>query len=146
MRYFFLVLIFIFSCKSKTSVPDDVLQPNKMETVLQDLMRSDVFVDDYILSRDTTLNKDATHIDYYNQVFALHKISKEEFQKSFNYYKSHPALLETVMDSIGKTKAPTKLLPSKIIDDTLATIEKVSPKQDTLIRHTPKRKKIKQYK
>ena len=33
-------------------------------------------------------------------IFAIHKISKESFQKSFNFYTSRPAIMSVLMDSL----------------------------------------------
>lgn len=116
------ILFFIAGCKSKSGVPSGVLAPEKMQVILWDMMRADQFLADYVLNKDTSLNKTTESLKYYQQIFAIHKISKEQFQHSFSFYKTHPILLKTIMDSIA---APPK--------DTVAKVIKPVPLSDTII-------------
>jgi hypothetical protein len=34
------------------------------------------------------------------QVFAVHKVSKETFYESYDFYKAHPALMQPMLDSL----------------------------------------------
>jgi hypothetical protein len=92
----FLVL-FIFSCKS--SVSGDVLSPKKMQAVLWDVMQADEMAE-YYVAKDSTFRILSKHIDYYQKVFAIHKITKDEFTKSLAYYENHPSRLNPVLDSL----------------------------------------------
>ncbi|MGQ0738225.1 MAG: DUF4296 domain-containing protein [Bacteroidota bacterium] len=98
----------LVACKKKDRIPGNVLSKEKMQAVLQDMMRADQFLTDFVFSRDTSLDKRTESIKLYNQVFAIHQISKEEFRKSFSFYRSHPGLMKAVMDSIGANKPETK--------------------------------------
>ncbi len=104
MRSFliFLLLLFAAGCKSKNGIPHSVLSQKKMQAVLWDMMRADQFLADYVLNKDTSLNKTTERLKYYQQIFSIHKISKEEFQHSFSFCKSHPVFLKAIMDSISK--------------------------------------------
>jgi len=97
-------LLLLVACKKKDRKPGNVLSKEKMQAVLQDMMRADQFLTDFVFSRDTSLDKKAESIKLYNQVFAIHRVSKEEFQKSFSFYQSHPELMKALMDSIGSDK------------------------------------------
>lgn len=118
----FIILFFIAGCKSKSGVPSGVVAPKKMQAILWDMMRADQFLADYVLNKDTSLNKTTESLKYYQQIFALHKISKEQFQHSFSFYKTHPILLKTIMDSIA---APPK--------DTVAKGVQIMPISDSVI-------------
>jgi len=99
---FVIVLSLTFiQCGNKNSVPGDVLPPEKMQSVLWDMMRADRFLVDFVL-KDTSLNKTSASIQLYQQVFAIHGIDKEKFKKSFEYYEAHPAFLKVMMDSLSK--------------------------------------------
>lgn len=139
-----IVIVFLLSCKSGSGVPDDVLPPKKMQIVLRDMMRADLFLNDYVLSRDSDLNKDSTRINTYSQVLQLNQVTKSNFQKSLEYYKHHPSMLENILDSIGKVKAPTEVLPHKkmIEEDTISTIESNSAPIDTPRKQSLQRKKL----
>jgi hypothetical protein len=98
-------LLFLFSCTRKTQVPKDILPPERMEKLLLDLMEADELV--VRKSIDSTASDSFNKGVVYTAVFNQHKISKENFRKSFSYYESHPELLKIVLDSIqGETKKP----------------------------------------
>ena len=120
-----LLIFFTVGCKNKNGVPGSVLPPEKMQVILWDMMRADQFLTDYVLNKDSSLNKTTESLKYYQQIFAIHKISKEEFQHSFFYYKSHPILLKAIMDSIS---TPLKVPPAQSTKPDSAS---VSPVQDT---------------
>ena len=89
--------VFIFSCKS--SVPGDVLPPKKMQAVLWDVMQADAMAEYYAAS-DSAFTGLSKHVDYYQKVFAIHKISKDDFTKSLVYYENHPSRLKPILDSM----------------------------------------------
>ncbi|MBO9681901.1 MAG: DUF4296 domain-containing protein, partial [Flavisolibacter sp.] len=89
--------VFIFSCKS--SVPGDILPPKKMQAVLWDVMQADAMAENYAAS-DSAFRGLSKHVDYYQKVFAIHKISKDEFTKSLVYYENHPSRLKPILDSM----------------------------------------------
>ena len=93
-------VVFFFSCRSAETIPDDVLPPERMEKILWDMVRADQLVTDYLLPRDTTLKPDTESIRMYQQVFRIHRISREEFKRSLDFYQSHPDFLKPVVDSI----------------------------------------------
>jgi hypothetical protein len=101
----------IISCKNSGSVPGDVLPQPKMQAVMWDMMRADQFLSDYVLNKDSSKNKELESIKLYTRIFAFHKISKEEFEKSFAYYRSNPLQLQELMDSVSKQKLGTALTP-----------------------------------
>lgn len=108
MRPPLLLLCFLFliaACGSKNKVPGNVLPPKKMEAILWDMMRADQLLADYVLNKDTAKDKDKESIKMYEQIFGFHKISKEEFERSFSYYRSNPERLKVIMDSIQNRKS-----------------------------------------
>jgi hypothetical protein len=94
------ILIFcvcIFSCKS--SIPKDVLPPKKMQAVLWDVMQADEMAE-YYSAKDSTFTALSKHADYYQKVFSIHKISKDDFTKSLTYYENHPVSFKPIIDSL----------------------------------------------
>ena len=96
------VLLFTGACNPSNKVPKGVLPPEKMETVLWDLLRSGNLVNNFILSKDSSLDKNQEHIKWINRVLTFHQVSEAEFKKSFSYYQQHPELMSVIMDSISK--------------------------------------------
>ena len=102
MRYF-LIAFFLFlfqSCVEKDKLPANVLSKNKMQSVLWDLLRADEFVVNNS-TKDSALNIRDKSIELYDQVFRIHNITRDEFQKSLDYYQTRPDLLKVILDSIS---------------------------------------------
>ena len=101
MRYYPIAFfLFLFqSCLEKNNIPPGVLSKDKMQSVLWDMLRADQFVIDNA-SRDSLLNKEKKSIELYEQVFKVHHITKNDFQKSLDFYQGRPDLLKIIIDSI----------------------------------------------
>ncbi len=125
-------------CRSEEKLPSDILPREKMQAVVWDMMRADQFLSTYVHGRDSTLNKDSTSIRAYQRVLAVHNLQKEDFAKSFAYYKAHPALMKQIMDSLSRpvSVAPTqKVVPDEVPPAGEERI--VVPGSDTAIRRPP---------
>jgi hypothetical protein len=119
-----LALVTLFSCSGKKT-PNGVLEPDKMQEVLWDYIRADIFTADYI-SVDSSKKLPAENVKLQKAIFAKYKISKEDFYKSYTFYEQHPMMMQTMLDSLIAKKrrivdsshiktqmhpAPTNLLP-----------------------------------
>jgi len=123
MRKYLLLLVIIFAlaCNSKTDTPAKLLSRDKMEDVLWDLMRADLFINNYMVIKDTALDKKKQGIELYSQILKLHKVSQEQFRESFLYYRSQPEELKVLMDSLSHHNDSSTLQKSTI-----------TPKPDTI--------------
>lgn len=54
----------------------------------------------YTASRDTSLNKFEKNTELYQQIFKIHGITKKQFKQSVDYYRLHPDLMQTLLDSL----------------------------------------------
>lgn len=94
--FFFLLFSLFTSCKEETIIiPDYILSQDTMAAVLVDIqlleaMKVKMGVNDS-LSRDSILIQ-------YARIFKRHHITQEQFENSFDFYKSHPRLLEEIFD------------------------------------------------
>ncbi len=95
-----LLTLVLISCVNKDKVPDGILSKEKMKSILYDLARSDQFVADFV-SKDSNLDKKKESLVLYEKVFALHGVKRDEFKRSFDFYRDHPDQLKTVMDSLN---------------------------------------------
>jgi len=93
--------LLLISCSRKEEVRDDVLPEKKMQVVLYDLMRVDQFLAGFVFSHDTSLNKRVESIKLYKRVFETHQVSRDDFQKSMTFYRSHPELFKVLLDSVS---------------------------------------------
>jgi len=102
MKYFNLlflgIVVFFFSC-SKSKIPNDVMKPEKMQAVFWDYIRADVFTNEFI-KKDSTKNPDVENARLQQQVFAKHKVSKETFYRSYEYYLKHQGIMKNLIDTM----------------------------------------------
>jgi hypothetical protein len=132
--------IIITGCKNKNRIPAGIIPQKKMQTILWDMMRADLFLSDFVLNKDSNLDKRTESIKLYRQVFAIHHISKEQYEKSFSFYKTHPDLFKVIMDSLSQpnTEAPTEMIKEPVLQDSFQQSPRKMPQPDTV---NPFRKK-----
>ena len=92
-------MVLINSCSSKNKVPADILNPDKMQAVLWDVIKADVFTAEFI-KKDSSKNAGAENLKLQQQIFSIHKISKADFYRSYDYYKANTEIFKKVMDSM----------------------------------------------
>jgi hypothetical protein len=94
-------LILFFSCTAKTSIPKDVLHPKEMRSIVWDILQADELASQN-KQNDTTINLKSESFRLYDQVFALHKISRQQYYKSYQFYQEHPDLYKSLMEDVKK--------------------------------------------
>jgi hypothetical protein len=99
-RLIYISLFLLFSC-SKDEKPKDLIPLDKMPQIVWDMMEADEIAQ-HKAARDTTLNLKIESYKTYEQVFAIHMITRESYFKSYKYYQGHPMLYKEL---IGKVKA-----------------------------------------
>lgn len=101
MAYKWLVLIVLFfiSCKSESDVPDNILPVNEMKVVMWNIIQADEYAN-LSIAPDSSKNLKQETLKLYSKVFYQHKISSDDFGRSYNYYKQHPAIEKALLDSI----------------------------------------------
>ena len=110
-----LLVFIVLSCSGKNKIPKGVLSQPQMEAVLWDMISADEFVAGYVLPKDPSINKKEKSIKLYDEIYRIHKINKEQFEKSLSFYQSHPSLLMDVLDSINAKHTNVINRPSYII-------------------------------
>jgi uncharacterized protein YcfL len=106
-----LVVVFISSlvliaCSGKKKVPEGVLPVPKMQEVLWDMIKAGEFLNNFVIFKDTTINRASESQKWYDKVYEVHKISKEQFDKSYAFYQAHPEMMKEMLDSLAKKPAP----------------------------------------
>lgn len=76
-----------------------ILPLDTMKVVMWDMLKADEW---YIRStvKDSTLKTKHENIRLYEQVFAIHAITRKQFYTSYKYYESHPQEFKVLIDSI----------------------------------------------
>ena len=113
----FFTLFLLSSCTSKNEIPENVLKPEKMQAVLWDIINADAFVKEFI-QKDSTKDADKENLKLQQQIFAIQKVSKEEFYRSYDYYKTNTPVFKQIIDSMitraerekSDTARPIKLI------------------------------------
>lgn len=113
LTYFFFLLMMLASC-SGDSFPKDIITPKKMQDVFWDYLRADVYTTDFIVT-DSTKNAVTENIRLQKIVFAKHKVTREQFYKSYHYYIEHPELMTQLLDSMMAVQNRRQI----IISDTI---------------------------
>jgi hypothetical protein len=92
------LLIFI-SCGNKNKIPEGVLKPDIMQAILWDVIKADAFTAE-ITRKDSVKKTADVNLKLQQQIFTIHKITRENFYKSYDYYKENPGKLKVILDSI----------------------------------------------
>lgn len=109
-----IALFTMMGCRKRDKIPQGVLSQEQMRRIMWDLIRTDIFVSDF-LSKDSTINRDESRLNLYLQVYRLHKTDKETFKKSMAFYQGRPDLLKVITDSlrVDERKANEEQLKNK---------------------------------
>jgi hypothetical protein len=92
--------LFFLCCTNKDKVPANILPKDKMQALIWDLVQVDAYNKQY-LSKDSIKKKELSleTMEWYDEVFRFHHTSRAEFDKSYRFYLSNPALLKQILDS-----------------------------------------------
>jgi Leucine-rich repeat (LRR) protein len=106
---YFFTAICLLSCKSSDRVPKNIIKPEKMKSILWDVMRAQSLAQE-TAAKDTTLSV-ATQTKILSQkVFEIHKTDSVRFAQSYNWYVKHPEKLKLIFDSLYAQKQRTREL------------------------------------
>jgi Domain of unknown function (DUF4296) len=109
--WYLFLLVFAIACSSNNPVPSHIIPPNKMQGILWDMFRAGNFVTSYQIPADTTLQRSKEQIKWLNRVLHLHQVTESQFKTSMQYYKDHPAILATIMDSLSRKSLTPVVVP-----------------------------------
>lgn len=89
----------LISCTDKDKIPAGVLPKDKMQKVLWDVIQAERYRETFI--KDSSKDLKAETFKLYAQVFEIHKVTKEEFAKSYKFYMSRPDIARDMFDSLA---------------------------------------------
>jgi hypothetical protein len=99
-------LVLFVSCNGGT--PKNVLPINTMKVVMFDMLKADEWYAQKLVG-DTLMLRVKDDIPLYEQVFAIHKLTKKEFFDSYHYYEAHPVAYKELVDSLESYANKQKL-------------------------------------
>ena len=119
-RIFAIAFICITFYACKPGVPDNVIQPDKMEKVLFDMH----VVEGYL---GTMPNPDTAKIvasSYYKGVYKKFDIDSATYTTSLDYYYKHPDVLNKLYENLAKQFEQEKKINEKRLDQEALAIRK----------------------
>ena len=88
-----------FACSRSREVPSDLIQKERMGRILYDIGLAEGAVETEYY-RDSSRNKDSLLRAQLDKVMAVHGASREDFQKSYEFYKRNPQIFKEVVDTL----------------------------------------------
>lgn len=98
------------------------LDSQKMKVLLWDLSKAEAF-HTYYLVRDSARNADSATKAVYAKIFALHKVSADDFFYTLDIYRNDPMRYRVLMDSVntyGSKQRELLFAPAETTTDTAA--------------------------
>ena len=98
--FFFLCILVVAGCSEKDKIPSGIINREEMEKILWDMMLADQYSANYIVKDSAKVNVKMETLKLYEEVFRLHKVSRDEFRKSFQFYQERPDITRPMFDSL----------------------------------------------
>ncbi len=95
-----LLVISLAACSETKKTPENVLEPERFQKVLTDVMLADALSTERSF-KDTSLKIKDVNAAYFLKIFELHGTTKNEFMRSYNFYLSRPDFLRVISDSVS---------------------------------------------
>ena len=80
--------------------PRTILSQEKMQDVMWDVAMAGEFANGYVYNQNPMENRVSVNEALLNEIYRLHGITKNEFEKSLAYYKKRPKIFMAILDSI----------------------------------------------
>jgi Domain of unknown function (DUF4296) len=72
-----------------------------MQKILWDMIQADQFAKQFIVKDSAKKNVSVETMKLYDEIFQIHHITKQEFQKSYQFYVGRPDILKIIFDSLA---------------------------------------------
>ena len=101
------ISVLFYSCKD--SIPSGIIEQNKMQEILWDVLRADALAQQ-IPKTDSAKSMPNESLKLTREVFLIHNITEEQFEKSYSYYTHHPDMMRAILDSLNAQKTKMSYL------------------------------------
>jgi len=122
IRFILIILISVSFFACKESIPSEIIKPKKMQEVLWDVLKAEALVQQMVKA-DSGKSQNIESNKLTAQVFMIHNITKEDFEKSYSYYIDHPDIMRGIFDTLSTQKTQINILerrlPKPVISDSL---------------------------
>jgi hypothetical protein len=100
------------SCVDRNKIPPGIIQPIQMQKILWDVLQAQALSAE-ISKKDSAVNEVAETKLLTQKVFEIYRIKSDDFQRSYNWYTSHPDIMLEVIDSLNNKEQRENLLKLK---------------------------------
>lgn len=97
--FLFFLIVAAMGCGSGR--PYGVLDDAEMEKLLWDVTEGGEFVNVYVYTKYFNLDRAAISNKLLDDILKQHKVSRNDFDKTIQYYKNNPAKLKVILDSLS---------------------------------------------
>jgi|GEM_PF-1470311 len=115
-RFFALVALVTLLYACKPGIPKDVLQPDKMQSILYDMHLVDGYITGFS-SQDSAKKVAAT---YYKAIYKKFGVDSAQYNRSLDYYYKKPTLFKQIYDSVT---AKLSVLKDETVSSISADVE-----------------------
>ena len=100
MKFIYCSLLYflLLSC-NRNKLPSGVLSLDKMEKILWEQVKADVFTQEFI-SKDSSKDLTTENFKIQEKIFSKFKTDRKTFYKSYAYYLKHDELMKPLLDTI----------------------------------------------
>jgi hypothetical protein len=97
-----LIILAFAGCTDHTKIPSGIIQKNKMEKIMWDMLQADRFATTFIITgKDTSADRRKDAAIFYERVFKINGITRDQFIRSYKFYLGRPDLTKVMFDSIA---------------------------------------------
>ena len=96
----FLFLLSFTSCVNNDKIPPGIVVRDSMPRILWDIAVADQFSKQFIIKDSAKIDARQETMKVYQQVFQVHHITRDEFEKSYQFYVSRPDLMKIIYDTL----------------------------------------------
>lgn len=96
-----LLVVAFLACTDYEKVPSGIIAKDEMQSILWDMMLADRYSAQFLVKDSAKIDVKSETFKLYEQVFQIHKISREEFLVSYKYYLNRPDITKVMFDSLA---------------------------------------------
>ena len=94
------LIVVFFSCTTKKNPKGEILSNEKMQAVMWDIFQADAYTEFYV-KKDSSKNSFLENAALQKKIFSLHKVNKEDFYETYEYYSNRNSDMRILLDSIS---------------------------------------------
>jgi hypothetical protein len=96
-----LFVMIMAGCSNRSSVPNDIIQPDSMQRIMKDVILAEQYSVQYLPKDSLKPDKLVANEELLEAIFKVHRITREEFKKSLQFYESRPDMSKKIFDSLS---------------------------------------------